>query len=254
MTKRLKDKVVFITGASSGIGEACARQFTDAGAKVIATARRLNRLESLKADLGDSCHIAELDVCSREAVESLVNSLPESFSKIDILLNNAGLAAGKENLADASIADWDAMIDTNIKGLLYVSKAILPKMQEANSGHIINIGSIAGREAYPGGSVYCATKFAVRAISRALRMELLDTNIRVSNIEPGAVETEFSLVRFKGDQGKADAVYEGTTPLVADDIAELIVFTASRPEHVNISELLVFGEGQGSATQVFRRE
>jgi len=252
MFERLKDKIVFVTGASSGIGEASCRNFVAAGAQVIASARRLDKLEALKKDLGDNCHIHQLDVCSREQVDSLIASLSPEHSKIDILVNNAGLAAGADKLHEADIADWEAMIDTNLKGLLYVSRAIIPGMVERNSGHIINLGSVAGREAYSGGSVYCATKFGVRAISRALRLDLLDTKVRVSNIEPGAVETEFSTVRFKGDQDKADSVYEGTEPLVGSDIAELIVFTASRPEHVNISELLVFSSAQGSAQNVHR--
>ena len=245
----IKDKTVLITGASSGIGEACARIFSENGAKLILAARRIERLEEIASSLQGEVHIFELDVCKRESVEDVLSKLP---LEVDILINNAGLASGTDKLHEADVSDWEAMIDTNLKGLLYVSRALIPQMVKKGAGHIINLGSIAGREPYPGGSVYCATKHAVRALSRSLKMDLQGTPLRVSCIEPGAVETEFSVVRYGGDKKKADDVYSGTEPLTAKDIAEIILFAASRPAHVNISEVLVLAQAQASAYHVHR--
>jgi len=250
----LKEKVVLITGASSGIGAACARIFAEAGCRLVLCARRHDRLEELKSELEKhtAVHIAELDVREFGEVKSFITELPWEFSEIDILVNNAGLAAGVAKLHEADVEDWERMIDTNVKGLLYMSRLVVPGMVERNRGHVINIGSVAGREPYPGGSVYCGTKTAVRFISRSLKMDLQGTAVRVSNIEPGAVETEFSQVRYHGDQAQADKVYEGIEPLTAEDIADTVFYCASAPEHVNVAELLVLANAQASAYHVHR--
>lgn len=252
----LKNKTVLITGASSGIGAATARAFAEAGSKLILSARREDKLAQLKSELENNFNsevdIYALDVQDLSSVKDFYKKVSEKTEDIDILVNNAGLASGTEKLQEANIEDWEAMIDTNVKGLLYISRLFVPWMIKRKSGHVFNIGSIAGREAYPGGSVYCATKHAVRAISRALKMDVLDSNIRVTNIEPGAVETEFSVIRFKGDKDKADKVYEGMSPLTAEDIADCIIFSAKAPAHVNISEMLVLANQQASAYHIHR--
>ena len=244
---------VFITGASSGIGEATARAFAARGANLILAARRTDRLEQLAADLPTSCHLLTLDVRDRDAVHAAVDGLPEEWSPIDILVNNAGLAAGLDPLHTGEEDDWERMVDTNVKGLLWVTRAVLPRMVAAGSGHVINIGSIAGRETYPGGAVYCATKAAVDRITRGMRLDLKGTGVKVSTIDPGMVETEFSLVRFDQDAERAGKVYEGADPLTGGDIADAIVWVADRPANVQVSEMVVLAGEQVSATGVHRR-
>jgi len=255
--KDLRDKIVFVTGASSGIGRSCVRAFAAGGAKIMMCARRPDRLESLAAELDRDfqvpSHRFSLDVRDRRAVAEAVEGLPAGWQAIEVLVNNAGLSRGLDKLQEGLIDDWEEMIDTNIKGLLYVSRAVLPGMVRRSSGHVINIGSIAGYEVYPGGNVYCATKFAVRALSRALRMDLLGSPVRVSEIAPGMVETEFSFVRFHGDAERADKVYKGLVPLSPDDIAEAAVWCATRPPHVNVSEMIVMPTAQASATMAARK-
>lgn len=254
----LRDKIVLITGASSGIGLSCARAFAAQGARLILAARRVERLHRLAAELQATCgaraYVIQLDVRDRAAVEGALAALPADWQAIEVLVNNAGLSRGLDKLHEANIQDWEEMIDTNIKGLLYVSRAVIPGMVERQAGHIINLGSVAGREAYPGGNVYCATKAAVRALSQALRMDLLGTPVRVTEVQPGMVETEFSIVRFHGDAGRAARVYEGLTPLTPDDIADVIVYCATRPPHVNIAEVLVMPTAQASAILNYRRK
>jgi 3-hydroxy acid dehydrogenase / malonic semialdehyde reductase len=253
----LKDKVVFITGASSGIGAASARQFAAAGAKLLLCARRMDRLIALAAELkaahNTSSHVFTLDVRRRKDVAAAIAALPAEWKSISILLNNAGLARGLDNLHEGNADDWDEMIDTNMKGLLYISRAVIPFMVERGEGHIINLGSIAGHIVYPKGNVYCATKFAVGALTQALRLDLNGTNIRVSSVDPGMVETEFSLVRFHGDKERADKTYQAFDPLTADDIAETILYCATRPPHVNIQEVLIMPTAQASPYVVNRR-
>jgi serine 3-dehydrogenase len=253
----LRDKIVFITGASSGIGRSCARAFARQGARILMAARRLDRLEKLgsglKAEFGTESHGFVLDVRDQAAVERAVSALTPGWEEVDILVNNAGLSRGLDKLYEGKIADWEEMIDTNVKGLLYVSRAIIPGMVRRGRGHIINIGSIAGREVYPNGNVYCATKAAVNALSKGLRLDLVGTSLRVSLVDPGMVETEFSLVRFRGDGERAAKVYQGLTPLTPDDIADAVLFCATRPPHVNISELVVYPTAQASATLVHRK-
>jgi serine 3-dehydrogenase len=254
----LRDKIVLITGASSGIGAACARAFAAQGAKVLMCARRVDRLESLDAELrathGVAVHAFQLDVRDQPAVERAMAGLPSEWAAIEVLVNNAGLSRGLDKLHEAKLDDWEEMIDTNVKGLLYVSRAVISGMIKRGAGHIINLGSIAGVEVYPGGNVYCATKSAVRALSQGLRMDLLGTPLRVTNIEPGMVETEFSVVRFHGDQARADKVYENIAPLTPDDIADAIVYAATRPLHVDIAEILVMPTAQASATMSYREK
>ncbi|MSP53607.1 MAG: SDR family NAD(P)-dependent oxidoreductase [Gammaproteobacteria bacterium] len=238
----LKNKTVLITGASSGIGAAAARKFASEGANLILLARRLDRLEALSAELEKQYHIKCLpikcDVTKLAEVQSLEKILQKN--PVDILLNNAGLAVGTEKIQDADPADWELMIDTNVKGLLYLTRLVLPKMIERDSGHIINIGSIAGHGIYEGGAVYCASKTAVDVITRSLRLDLFGTQVRVSEVSPGLIETEFSLVRYKGDAVKAKNLYDYTIPLTVEDIAEIIIYCASAPPHVNISEVVVW--------------
>lgn len=254
--KKLANKIVLITGASAGIGKAVAEQFAAQGANLILTARRVERLtqlaEQLHKDHGVAILTLACDVQDRINVEKSIAELPVKWQAIDILINNAGLALGLDAIQAADPDNWDTMIDTNIKGLLYVTRAILPGMIERNSGHIINLGSTAGRNYYPGGNVYCATKHAVKAISKTLRIDLLGTAIRVSEIAPGAVNTEFSTVRFKGDTARADDVYKGFDALAADDIADSILYCATRPKHVNISVLEVYPTAQASANHLHR--
>jgi serine 3-dehydrogenase len=253
----LKGKTVFVTGASSGIGLACARAFAAEGARILMCARRDERLKRLADELGKESgaesHYFRLDVRDRQAVERAVSGLPAAWKAVDVLVNNAGLSRGLSKLHEGDVGDWEEMIDTNVKGLLYVSRAVIPSMVERDSGHIINIGSIAGYEVYPGGNVYCATKFAVRALSQGLRLDLNGTPIRVSEVAPGMVETEFSLVRFHGDSSRAAKVYQGLEPLRAEDIAEAAVWCATRPPHVNISTVIVMPTAQASTTLVHRK-
>ncbi len=240
----LKNKIVFISGASSGIGKACAELFAQAGAKLILGARSVEKLQEitneLKVQYQTEILALKLDVQDKDAVDEVINGLPLAWQKIDILVNNAGLARGLEKLHHGDVADWEAMIDTNVKGLLYLTRKIVPQMLENKlNGHVINIGSTAGILAYPGGAVYCATKAAVKFISDGLRMDVVDTPIRVTNIQPGMVETNFSVIRFHGDQQKADNVYDGIKPLTAEDIADIVVYAASAPAHVQICEVTV---------------
>jgi hypothetical protein len=237
----MSGQTILITGASAGFGEACARAFAKDGNRLILTARRKERLEQLKNELTEKCpiHIVALDVRDRVAVDTAVASLPEEFRAIDVLVNNAGLALGLEPSHQVNIDDWEVMVDTNIKGLMYCTRAILPGMVERNRGHIVNISSTAASWPYPGGNAYGGTKAFVSQFSRNLRADLLGKKVRVTCIQPGMAETEFSNVRFKGDDGKADQVYAGTEPLTAVDIAETVLWVVNRPPHVNINSLEV---------------
>ena len=254
---RLSTKVVFITGASSGIGRACAKRFASAQTRLILCARRIGKLDALAKELhleyGVDVHTLHLDVRHNADVMAALNGLPDAWRSIDILINNAGLAAGSDFLQEGDIQDWDDMIDTNLKGLLYVTRAILPTMVQNNAGHVINIGSIAGHQVYPKGAVYCATKQAVNALSQGLRMDLLGTNIRVTTVDPGAVETNFSTVRFKGDIKRAAEVYKGMVPLSSEDIADAVLYCATRPPHVNISEMIIMPTAQAAAGMTYRK-
>ena len=245
--------IAFITGATSGIGRASAEALADLGYDLIVCGRRTERLQDLKASLPVDVVTLSFDVRDRVDVTSAIDSLPPEWQEIDVLVNNAGNAHGLSKVHDGDIDDWDAMIDINVKGLLYVTRKILPGMVERNRGYIINIGSIAGKEVYPNGNVYCASKHAVDAINKGLRMDLNGTNVRVSAINPGLVETEFSEVRFKGDTQRAAQVYANMEALQARDIAEIVVFLVTRPAHVNIADLLVLPQSQASSTIVSRR-
>lgn len=248
------NKIALVTGATSGIGRATARILAKNNYKVILCGRRKDRLAALEKELSEFTEIHTLlfDVRDKKAVFESINSLPANFSKIDVLINNAGNAHGLDTVQNGDVDDWDAMIDINVKGLLYVSKAIIPTMIEQESGHIINIGSTAGKEVYPNGNVYCATKFAVDALNKGMRMDLNPYGIRVGAIHPGMVETEFSEVRFKGDKEKAANTYKGLKPLSPEDVADVIYFVVSRPYHVNIADLIVMPTAQASATIVKR--
>lgn len=245
-------KKALITGATSGIGKAIAVKFAENGYHLIITGRREERLKNLANDLKDrfSIEVLELhlDIRSKDSVFATFESISEQWTDIDVLVNNAGLAVGVNKIFEGEIEDWERMIDTNIKGLLYVSRAVMPQMVKNNSGHIINIGSIAGKEVYPNGNVYCGTKHAVDAITKAMRIDALEHNIRVTQIAPGAVETEFSIVRYKGDKDKADNVYQGFEPLKAEDIAEVTWFTANQPKHVNINDLVIMPTAQANSS------
>jgi len=250
-------KIALITGATSGIGEACAHLFAREGYKVILTGRRLDRLEKVakKVNAKYSVEVAyyDFDVRDRESVIKTLEGMPASWKKVDVLINNAGLSQGLDPIQNGSYEDWDTMIDTNIKGLLNVTKVVSNWMVEYKKGHIINLGSIAGKQVYPNGNVYCASKFAVDALNQGMRIDLLPYGIRVTAIHPGAVETEFSEVRFHGDRERAKKVYDGFEPLAAEDIAETIWFAVSRPAHVNINELTVMPTAQASAAIIDRR-
>ena len=250
------DKIVLITGASSGIGEGCARRFASAGARLILNSRSADRLHSLATELsekyGVECYVMPFDVRDRNAASAALEALPENWQDIDILINNAGLAIGVDKEHEGNLDEWETMIDTNIKALLAMTRLVVPGMVERGRGHIINIGSIAGDAAYPGGSVYCATKAAVKALSDGLRIDLVDTPLRVTNVKPGLVETNFSVVRFRGDQDKADNVYKGIQALSGNDIAEVVYFAASAPEHMQIAEVLVMPTNQATGTIVSR--
>jgi len=243
-------KTAFITGATSGIGKATAELFAKNQIRLVLCGRRKKRLAALEKELKKYTEITTLtfDVRSNEEVNKAIASLDNDFRDIDILINNAGNAHGLSTIQEGNIDDWDAMLDINVKGLLYVSKAILPQMVQKNSGFVVNIGSIAGKEVYPNGNVYCASKYAVNALNKAMRIDLNKHNIRVAGIHPGAVETEFSEVRFKGDIEKAKSVYQGFKALQAIDIAEIIHFVVTRPPHVNIEDLVVYPTAQASAT------
>ena len=256
---RLAGKIALVTGASSGIGEACARGLAEEGARIIAAARRLDRVTALCAELesetaSESCRPQALDVRDRSAVEAMMRELADDgWGDVDILVNNAGLAAGLEKVQDADFDNWDRMLDTNVKGLMNVTRVVVPRMVERESGHIVNLGSIAGRETYPSGNVYCASKAAVRAFNKGLRLDLLGKGIRVTTLDPGLVKTEFSLVRFAGDERMAEAPYKGMTPLGAEDVADALVWAVTRPAHVNVEEILLMPSDQASATQIHRR-
>lgn len=248
----MKNKTVLITGATSGIGKATAELLAEKGFKLILCGRRQERLQQLQDDLGGSTNIHTLnfDVRNRDEVMDKVASLPSEFSTVDVLINNAGNAHGLDPIDKGNPEDWEAMLDINVKGLLYMSKAVLPQMVERKSGHIINIGSTAGKEVYPKGNVYCASKHAVDAINQGMRLDLNEYGIRVGAVNPGLVETEFSEVRFKGDLDRADKVYKGFQPLIAADIADIIHFVITRPYHVNIADLVVMPTAQASSTIV----
>jgi len=254
----LKDKIVFITGASSGIGASCAARFAHEGAKLLLAARRNDRLnelaEKLQKKYSIEVHTVQLDVRKRGEVESALSALPERWKGISVLVNNAGLASGLSVIQDGDVDDWEKMIDTNIKGLLYVTRAIAKGMIGRKEGHIINIGSIAGFQFYPNGNVYCATKAAVNALTNTMRMDFHGTGVRVSTVDPGLVETEFSIVRFHGDKSRADKTYEGMTPLTPDDIADAVHYCATRPPHVNIQQVVLTPTDQASTTMVHRRK
>lgn len=248
--------IALITGATSGIGRASAIRLAKEGYDIIAVGRRTERLEEVKSEvvkLGVRCLTHSLDVRVQGDVQQFIDSLPADWVKIDVLLNNAGLAAGKGPVQEGSLDHWERMIDTNLKGLLYVSKAVIPGMITRNSGHIINIGSIAGKEVYPGGNVYNATKHGVDALTRGMRIDLIEHNIRVSQIAPGMVNTEFSTVRFDGDSAKADEVYRGFEPLYAEDIADAVAYQVTRPPHVNIADITIFPTAQASAVVVSKK-
>ena len=248
------NKTILITGASSGIGEGCARKFASQGARLILNARSTDKLTSLAEDLKEKynadCYVMPFDVCDRNSAAAALKALPEEWQSIDVLINNAGLAIGVDKEYEGNLDEWDVVIDTNVKALLSMTRLVVPGMVERGRGHIINIGSIAGDAAYPGGSVYCATKAAVKALSDGLRIDLVDTPLRVTNIKPALVETNFSVVRFRGDKQKADNVYRGIKPLNGDDIAEVVYFAASAPEHMQVAEILVMPTYQATGTIV----
>lgn len=253
----MKGKTIFITGATSGIGEGCARKFAAMGSNLILNGRNTEKLESLKKELttqGVEVLTLPFDVRDRKAMQQAVDSLQGQWKHVDVLINNAGLVIGMDKEHEGSLDEWDIVIDTNIKALLAMTRLIVPGMVERGCGHVINIGSIAGDAAYAGGSVYCATKAAVKALSDGLRIDLVDTPVRVTNIKPGMVETNFSVIRFRGDQDKADAVYKGIRPLTGDNIADVVYYAASAPAHVQIAEVLVMPTYQATGTVCHRQE
>lgn len=242
---------VFITGASAGIGAACARAFAREGRELILAARRLDRLQQLQGELATRAHIFQLDVTDQKAVNDLVSQNPELFDRVDVLLNNAGMALGRDPLQSGNPQDWDRMLDLNVKGFLYVLHAVLPIFVRNGRGHVVNLSSAAGHYMYPNGNVYAASKYAVKGLTEGLRMDLHGQNIRVTSISPGMVETEFSVVRF-GDADKAKSVYQGFTPLVAEDVADAVLWAVSRPAHVNIADILMFPTAQSRIDAVYR--
>ncbi len=250
----MQNRIVLITGATSGIGEATARILAKNNYKLILCGRREDRLENLRKELSSVTEVTTLsfDVRDHSKVKEAIQSLPEKWKAIDVLLNNAGNAHGLDPIQTGSIEDWDAMMDINVKGLLYVSREVIPGMTERKSGHIINLGSIAGKEVYPNGNVYCASKFAVDALTRGMRMDLNPFGIKVTSINPGLVETEFALIRYKGDEEKAKNVYTGMKPLKGEDIADIILYALSCPPHVVLADITVFPTAQGSSTLVKR--
>jgi len=247
----LKGRVALVTGASAGIGEACARALAGAGAHVVVAARRRERVEALARELegehGVRALAVALDVRDRSAVEAALAPLPEPFTAVDILVNNAGLGRGMDKLYQGDPSEWDEMVDTNVKGLLYVTRCLVPGMVARGHGHVVNLGSVAGREVYPGGNVYCATKFAVRALTGALKMDLLGTPVRVTTVDPGMVETEFSMVRFRGDRERAAKVYENLEALRPEDVADAVLWAVTRPPRVDVTEIVVMPTAQSSA-------
>lgn len=260
--RRLEGRTALVTGASSGIGRATALGLAQAGASIVGVGRRTDGLEKMADEVRSSwkesgatnsfVHTASLDVRNRSAVEEFANDLATRDIQVDILVNNAGLSRGLSTIQEGNPDDWEEMIDTNVKGLLFVTRAFAPRMIEQGRGHILNIGSIAGHEVYANGNVYCATKHAVRALTQSLRLDLHGTPVRVSTIDPGLVETEFSMVRFHGDRDRAKAVYENTNPLTAADVADAVVYAATRPAHVNVAELILLASDQATATTVLR--
>ena len=254
----MRGKIVFITGASSGIGEGCARKFASQGSDVILNARNVAQLEELKKELEKAYGIRVLllpfDVRDRKAAVDALALLPEDWKAIDVLVNNAGLVIGVDKEFEGNLDEWDVVIDTNIKALLAITRLVVPGMVERGRGHIINIGSIAGDAAYPGGSVYCATKAAVKALSDGLRIDLVDTPLRVTNVKPGMVETNFTVVRYRGDKQAADNFYKGIRPLTGEDIAETVYFAASAPEHIQIAEVLVMPTYQATGTISYKKK
>ena len=259
MAISIAGELAFVTGASAGIGAACARALAGAGCRLLLVARRLDRLDAFAAQLrrahgpGLALRTASLDVRDRAAVEAFVAGLPPEWRDIRILVNNAGKALGLDKLHEGSPDDWDEMIDTNVRGLLYVDRAVIPGMVARGVGHVVHIGSIAGHELYPGGNVYCATKFAVDALTRGLRIDLNGTGVRVTTIDPGLVETEFSVVRFHGDEARARAVYQGIEPLQGEDVADAMLYAVTRPAHVQVAEVILLAANQASARDVVRR-
>lgn len=249
--------IALITGATAGFGEACARTLAEAGYNLIITGRRKERLDKLAEEIKNKNHVEVLSLCfdvrAKDDVEKSINELPPEWKMIDILINNAGLASGLSAIHEGDIEDWEKMVDTNIKGLLYVTRAVSPLMVQRKSGHIINIGSIAGKEVYANGNVYCGTKHAVDALNKAMRIDLLPYNIKVTGIHPGMAETEFSIVRFHGDTEKAKTVYKGLTPLYAQDIADTVLWCVQRPAHVNINDLVIMPSAQANATTSIRK-
>lgn len=256
--QNLEGKIVLITGASSGIGKSCAIKFAELNANLIITARRMERIELLAEELSKRNKIkvlpVKLDVRNFEEVKNFYETLSDEWKQIDILVNNAGLARGFDKFYEGKIEDWNEMIDTNIKGLLYVSRVVVPQMVKRETGHIINIGSTAGHEPYPMGNVYVATKFAVKALSQSFRLDVLEKGIKVTSIDPGMVETEFSKVRFRGDEDRAKKVYDGLKPLTPDDVAEAVIFAATRPLHVNINQIILTPLAQASSNFVYRKK
>lgn len=251
------NKITLITGATSGIGRSCAYVFAQNNHDLIITGRRKSRLDEISNDLKSkydiNVHSLSFDIRDNESVKNAISSLPAEWKNIEILINNAGLAVGLSTLQEGDIDDWERMIDTNVKGLLYISRAVLPLLVSQNHGHVINIGSIAGKEVYPNGNVYCSTKHAVDAITKSMRMDMVKNGIKVTQVAPGAVETEFSLVRFKGDKQKAESIYNGFQPLSPDDIANVVYYTTTLPSHVNINDLVLMPTAQASAT-VFNKD
>jgi 3-hydroxy acid dehydrogenase / malonic semialdehyde reductase len=247
----LKGKIIFITGASAGIGEACAKIFAAQGAKLLLAARRYDRLQQTGSRLqnlgAEAIHLLELDVRDQKKVAAAITSLPAEWQAIDILINNAGLSRGLDKVHEGEIEDWEEMIDTNIKGLLYVTRAVVPGMVQRGRGHVVNLGSTAGEVTYPGGAVYCGTKAAEHSINDGLRQDLLGTPVRVTTVDPGMVETEFSQVRFHGDTERAAKVYQGLTPLTPDDVADAILWAVTRPAHVNIARVLMTSIDQANS-------
>ncbi|ATV27457.1 SDR family NAD(P)-dependent oxidoreductase [Prevotella intermedia] len=252
----MKKKIVMVTGATSGIGEACAKKFAQGGYNVIITGRRKEKLDALKKELegmGAEVLAMQFDVREREAARKAVEFLKDKWAKIDVLINNAGLALGLDKEYEGDFDDWDTMIDTNIKGLLNMTRFVVPAMVERNEGHIINIGSVAGDAAYANGNVYCATKAAVKTITDGLRIDVAESNVRVTNLKPGLVQTNFSNVRFHGDDARADNVYKGVKPLTGDDIADVAFYAASAPAHVQIAEVLVLATHQANGSVIVRK-
>ncbi len=251
----MSQRIALITGATSGIGLSTAKILAQHNYKLILTGRRLERLNQIQSDLSEITEVITLqfDVCNKNEVATAINSLPQNWKNIDILINNAGLSVGLDLIQDGNIEDWDQMINTNVKGLLYCTHKILPLLRTSKNAHIINVGSIAGREVYPKGNVYCASKHAVEALTKGMRIDLLEDGIKVSSVSPGLVETEFSLVRYKGDMDKANSAYIGIEPLTPDDIAESIWFILNQPERITIADITIFPKSQASSMHVHRK-